>query len=158
MKRIILPITQTNLLFVCICLLLFITMNNCKDDNNSEDEILEQRDDYKKFIDHKLKGTEGVLKEAKGWLFKSPKYGWAVTFGDIYSENYDRTQLPIIEANYIYYMLSDVPDESQQYKDKYVIINGKYTYLYTTDWFDIDCWISTAFFNLKCTSIMPLKE
>lgn len=158
MKRIILSITQANLLFVCVCMFSFIIMNSCKDDNDNEDEILEQRDGYRKFIDHKLKGTKGTLKEVKGWLFKSPEYGWTVTFGDIYSENYDRTQLPIIEAGDLYYILSDAPEEYQKYKDRYVIINGKYTYLYTTDCFDIDYWVSTVFFNLKCTSITPLKE
>lgn len=155
MKRAIYSSIRTTKLIVFICLFSSLYLS-CKDSNDGEDEILEQRDDYKKFIDHKLKGKKGTLKGAKGWIFNSPVYGWTVTFGDIYSENYEKTQLPVIEANDIYYRLSGSSEVYSKFKDQYVLIDGKYTYLYTTDHLDIDYWIRTAFFDLKCTDIKSI--
>lgn len=149
---------STAILIVFICLFSSLNLSGCKDDDDNEDKILEQRDDYKKFIDHKLKGTKGILKDAKGWVFNSPVYGWIVTFGDIYSENYDKTQLPVIEANDIYYRLSGSSEMYSKFKDQYVLIDGKYTYLYTIDHLDIDYWIRTAFFEIDYTDITPYED
>ncbi len=154
MKQRIFSTLRTNLLMVCACMLLFPCLNSCKEDDDSEYEILEREENYAKFIYNEYRGMKGEMKNVKGWISLSPVYGWILSF----DWRIDEEQLPQSLTDYQYYLLPNLQEEYQCYKDQYVIISGKYKYLYSTATFDIDFWFLEDFFEFKCTDIKPFNE
>lgn len=144
-------IIKTISLLAYTCLLLSACLSSCKDDNDEEYEILEQRDDYVKCIRNKIRGVKGEFKDIEGWISLSPAYGWIASF------RYDEEQIPST-VTHPFYLLSGTQEEYQCYKDQYAIINGKYQYIYSIVQYQMDGWVVSDFFELKYTDIKSAKE
>lgn len=150
--------TKEALLLTCTCLFMFLFLSGCKSDDDNEDKILEQRDGYKKFINHEMKGIKGTIKDAKGWIgnyniANSSTSIWVISFADS-----DRGQLPVSASAKQVYTLSGNQEEIQQYANQNVTISGRYKYLYTTWHLEFDAWLYNDFFEIDYIDITPYED